>query len=131
MKEQRPPIRLPAAEPTGSSLHEEEESTLRLGVHDLSRIEWTAVMALPAEGDRKYRLEFTVEIPLNVTGEVSPDGLLDQQLVQIALEAEATNIPPGIEVNVEGMAVGVALRGGAIKATFERVKGEREKRGTR
>ena len=30
----------------------------------------------------------TVEIPLNVTGEVRPDGLLDQQLVQIA-EAEA------------------------------------------
>jgi large subunit ribosomal protein L25 len=51
----------------------------------------------------------TVEIPLNVTGEVSPDGLLDQQLVQIALEAEATNIPPGIEVNVEGMAVGASV----------------------
>jgi len=51
----------------------------------------------------------TVEIPLNVTGDVSPDGLLDQQLVQIALEAEATNIPPGIEVNVEGMAVGASV----------------------
>ena len=35
----------------------------------------------------------TVEIPVNVTGDVAPDGMLDQQLVQIALEAEATHIP--------------------------------------
>jgi large subunit ribosomal protein L25 len=51
----------------------------------------------------------TVEIPINVTGDVAPDGLLDQQLVQIALEAEATNIPPGIDVDVEGMAVGASV----------------------
>jgi large subunit ribosomal protein L25 len=57
----------------------------------------------------------TVEIPLNVTGEVAPDGLLDQQLVQISLEAEATNIPPGIEVNVEGMAVGASLHAGDLE----------------
>jgi large subunit ribosomal protein L25 len=48
----------------------------------------------------------TVEVPINVAGEVAPDGLLDQQLVQIALEAEATNIPPGVDVNVEGMNIG-------------------------
>lgn len=57
----------------------------------------------------------TVEIPLNVTGDVAPDGLLDQQLVQISLEAEATNIPPGIEVNVEGMAIGVSLHAGDLE----------------
>ena len=51
----------------------------------------------------------TVEIPINVSGEVAPDGLLDQQLVQIALEAEATNIPPGVDVNVEGMGIGDAV----------------------
>jgi large subunit ribosomal protein L25 len=51
----------------------------------------------------------TVEIPVNVIGEVSPDGLLDQQLVQITLEAEATHIPPGIDVDVEGLAVGTAV----------------------
>jgi large subunit ribosomal protein L25 len=48
----------------------------------------------------------TVEIPLNVAGEVAPDGLLDQQLVQISVEAEATNIPPGIDIDVQGMAIG-------------------------
>ena len=51
----------------------------------------------------------TVEIPVNVIGEVSPDGLLDQQLVQISLEAEATHIPPGIDVDVEGLEVGVSV----------------------
>jgi large subunit ribosomal protein L25 len=48
----------------------------------------------------------TVEIPLTVTGELAPDGMLDQQLIQISLEAEATHIPPGIEVSIEGMGVG-------------------------
>jgi large subunit ribosomal protein L25 len=50
-----------------------------------------------------------VDIPITTVGDVSSDGLLDQQLVQISVEAEATAIPPGIEVNVEGMAVGDAV----------------------
>jgi large subunit ribosomal protein L25 len=50
----------------------------------------------------------TVEVPLRVTGEIFPGGLLDQQLVQIAVEAEATHIPRGIDVDVEGMQVGEA-----------------------
>jgi large subunit ribosomal protein L25 len=56
----------------------------------------------------------TVEIPINVTGDVAPDGMLDQQLVQISLEAEATHIPPGIDVDVEGMAVGTAVTAGDL-----------------
>lgn len=56
----------------------------------------------------------TVEIPVTVTGEVAPDGLLDQQLVQIAVEAEATNIPPGIEVDIEGMEIGAAVHAGDL-----------------
>ncbi len=53
----------------------------------------------------------TVDIPVTVVGEVGADGMLDQQLVQISVEAEATNIPQGIEVNVEDMAVGAAVYG--------------------
>jgi len=56
----------------------------------------------------------TVDIPVTVTGEVAPDGLLDQQLVQIAVDAEATNIPPGIEVDVEGMAIGASVHAGDL-----------------
>jgi large subunit ribosomal protein L25 len=51
----------------------------------------------------------TVEIPVRVAGEVSPGGLLDQQLVQVPVEAEATNIPQGIDVDVEGMEIGQAV----------------------
>jgi large subunit ribosomal protein L25 len=56
----------------------------------------------------------TVEVPVNVTGEVAPDGLLDQQLVQISVEAEATNIPPGIDIDVEGMAIGASVHAGDL-----------------
>jgi large subunit ribosomal protein L25 len=48
----------------------------------------------------------TVDVPVTIVGEIVPGGLLDQQLIQISVEAEATNIPPGIEVNVNGMDVG-------------------------
>ncbi len=56
----------------------------------------------------------TVDIPVTVTGDVVPDGLLDQQLVQISVEAEATNIPPGIEVSVENMPIGTAVHAGDL-----------------
>lgn len=48
----------------------------------------------------------TVDIAVQPVGDVTSDGLLDQQLVQISVEAEATAIPSAIEVNVEGMAIG-------------------------
>ena len=56
----------------------------------------------------------TVDVPVTVTGEVVPDGLLDQQLVQISVQAEATHIPPAIEVDVEGMAIGVSVTAGDL-----------------
>ncbi|TDD37798.1 50S ribosomal protein L25/general stress protein Ctc [Nonomuraea terrae] len=51
----------------------------------------------------------TVEIPVTTVGDVNSDGLLDQQLVQIAVEAEATHIPTGIEVDVEGLEIGTVI----------------------
>jgi large subunit ribosomal protein L25 len=51
----------------------------------------------------------TVEVPVQVTGEVAPGGLLDQQLVQVSVEAEATNIPQAIEVDLTGMEIGAAV----------------------
>ena len=56
----------------------------------------------------------TVDVPVTVTGEVAPDGLLDQQLIQIAVEAEATNIPPGIAVDIEGMEIGASVHAGDL-----------------
>jgi large subunit ribosomal protein L25 len=51
----------------------------------------------------------TVEIPVRVSGDVFPGGLLDQQLVQIAVEAEATHLPTGVDVDVEGMEIGTTV----------------------
>ena len=51
----------------------------------------------------------TVEIPIRVNGEVFPGGILDQQLVQISVEAEATHLPDGVDVNVEGAEVGTQV----------------------
>jgi large subunit ribosomal protein L25 len=51
----------------------------------------------------------TVEIPVRVTGEVFSGGLLDQQLVQLSVEAEATHLPDGVDLDVEGMEIGTAV----------------------
>ena len=52
----------------------------------------------------------TVEVPLRVSGEIAPgDGMLNQLLVQIPVEADATNIPQGIDVDVEGLELGQAV----------------------
>ena len=56
----------------------------------------------------------TVEIPVQVTGEIEPGGLLDQQMVRLTVEAEATNIPQGITVDVEGMEIGAAVHAGDL-----------------
>jgi large subunit ribosomal protein L25 len=58
----------------------------------------------------------TVEVPVRVTGEIAPgDGMLNQQIVQIPVEAEATNIPRGIDVDVEGMEIGQAVHASDLK----------------
>jgi len=57
----------------------------------------------------------TVEVPLRVTGDLAPDGMLEQQLVQIPVEAEATSIPQGIDVDVEGMEIGSAVHASDLK----------------
>jgi large subunit ribosomal protein L25 len=41
--------------------------------------------------------------------------MLDQQMVQVEVKAEATNIPAAIEVSVEGMEVGFAVHAGDLK----------------
>jgi large subunit ribosomal protein L25 len=56
----------------------------------------------------------TVEIPVRVSGNVFPGGVLDQQLVQISVEAEATHLPDGVDVDVEGMEVGTAVHASDI-----------------
>ena len=56
----------------------------------------------------------TVEVPVQVTGEIEPGGLLDPQMVRLPVEAEATQIPQAIEVDVEGMEIGAAVHAGDL-----------------
>jgi large subunit ribosomal protein L25 len=56
----------------------------------------------------------TVDVPVVVVGEVVADGLLDQPMVQVSVQAEATHIPPSIEVNVADMAIGTVVTAGDL-----------------
>jgi large subunit ribosomal protein L25 len=56
----------------------------------------------------------TVEIVIQVVGEVVAGGLLDQSLTTLSVTAEATNIPAGVEVSVEGLEIGQSVHAGEI-----------------
>jgi hypothetical protein len=60
----RVPLVRPPPLPTGLS----DDIELRLSVHDSSRIEWVASVALPAprQPERKYTVQFTLEIPTHL-----------------------------------------------------------------
>ncbi|MQA03014.1 MAG: 50S ribosomal protein L25/general stress protein Ctc [Streptosporangiales bacterium] len=57
----------------------------------------------------------SVDIPLNVDGEVAVDGMLAVQLTSLTVLAEATHIPNEIEVSVEGMEIGDQLTAADVK----------------
>lgn len=56
----------------------------------------------------------TVEVPVILTGEADRDGLVDQQLMTLTVEAEATHIPDHFEISIEGLQVGDNLTAGAV-----------------
>lgn len=56
----------------------------------------------------------TVEIPIQVVGEMVSGGLLDQSLTTLSVSAEATNIPSGVEVSIEDLEIGDAVHAGKI-----------------
>ncbi len=48
----------------------------------------------------------TVDVPLTVVGDVIPGGLLAQEQMSVSVEAEATHLPAGIEVSIDGLDIG-------------------------
>ena len=48
----------------------------------------------------------TVEVPVTLAGAAAPDVLVDQQMITLSVQAEATHIPAGVEVSIEGLTVG-------------------------
>jgi large subunit ribosomal protein L25 len=51
----------------------------------------------------------TVEIPVHLNGEASPDALVVTEHPTITVEAEATHIPEFVEVSIEGAEVGTQV----------------------
>ncbi|MGO4956591.1 50S ribosomal protein L25/general stress protein Ctc [Luteococcus sp. Sow4_B9] len=47
-----------------------------------------------------------VEVPVLVTGEAAPDTTVNQDLMSLALEVDATNIPEQVEISIEGLEAG-------------------------
>jgi large subunit ribosomal protein L25 len=51
----------------------------------------------------------TVDIPVTVTGEAAAGVLVDQQQITLAVEADATKLPDGVEVSIEGLEAGAQI----------------------
>ncbi|HVS67363.1 MAG TPA: 50S ribosomal protein L25/general stress protein Ctc [Mycobacteriales bacterium] len=56
-----------------------------------------------------------VDIALHVIGDVVSGGMLDQSLTTLSVSAEATNIPSGFEVSVDGLEIGDSIHAGQVK----------------
>src|SRR6201999_3604047 len=56
----------------------------------------------------------TIEVPLTVVGEVVSGGLLSQEFTSVSVEAEATNLPTGIEVSIAGLEIGSHVTAGDL-----------------
>ncbi|MEU7688876.1 50S ribosomal protein L25/general stress protein Ctc [Microbispora hainanensis] len=57
----------------------------------------------------------TVEIPVTVVGEPVGSAIVEQPLNTISVEAEATHIPTGVEVDVNGQDAGYTVHAGDLK----------------
>ena len=56
----------------------------------------------------------TVDVPLVVVGETAPDTIPNQQLNTVSLEADATDLPESIEVDISGRSSGQNITAGDL-----------------
>jgi large subunit ribosomal protein L25 len=56
----------------------------------------------------------TIDVPLQIVGEVVRGGLLAQENTTVSIEAEATNLPSRIEVSIEGVEIGSHITAGDL-----------------
>jgi large subunit ribosomal protein L25 len=57
----------------------------------------------------------TVEIPIQLNGEIQSGAQLNQEMVQISVEAEATHIPQVVELDIDGLAPGDVIHAKDLK----------------
>jgi large subunit ribosomal protein L25 len=53
--------------------------------------------------------KITVDVPVVLTGDVVPGGLVDHQATTISVQAEATHLPNQFEVSIEGLEIGASV----------------------
>ena len=58
--------------------------------------------------------QVTIDVPLSIIGNLVPDGFLDQQLVSLSINAEATHIPQQIEISIQGLQIGQSIHAGQV-----------------
>ncbi|MGZ4617369.1 MAG: 50S ribosomal protein L25/general stress protein Ctc [Frankiaceae bacterium] len=58
--------------------------------------------------------KIAVEVPLSLTGDAPTTTLVDQQQMTLSVEAEATTIPPGFEISIDGLEVGQSVTAGEV-----------------
>jgi large subunit ribosomal protein L25 len=56
----------------------------------------------------------TVDVPVTVVGEVVPGGLLTVESDTVSVQAEATHLPTGFEVSIEGREIGSHVTAGDL-----------------
>lgn len=57
----------------------------------------------------------SVEIPVNIVGESAPGTIHLVETQTLALEAEATHLPQGVDVSIEGAAAGASITAGDVQ----------------
>jgi large subunit ribosomal protein L25 len=56
----------------------------------------------------------TIDVPITVTGDIVPGALLAESTTSVSLEAEATHLPTGIEVSIDGLEIGSQITAGEL-----------------
>ncbi|OMQ15343.1 50S ribosomal protein L25/general stress protein Ctc [Modestobacter sp. VKM Ac-2676] len=56
----------------------------------------------------------TVDVPVFITGQAAPDTISNHQLNAVSLEADATNLPESIEVDITGRTAGNGITAGDL-----------------
>jgi len=58
--------------------------------------------------------KITIDVPLVIVGDLVPDAVLNQEHTTVSVEAEATHLPTGIEVSIEGLEIGAQVHASAL-----------------
>jgi large subunit ribosomal protein L25 len=56
----------------------------------------------------------TVEVPVHLIGDPAPETVINQELTTLTVETEATHIPQGFDVPIEGKTVGQSIFAGDV-----------------